>query len=1314
MARRYIKHWLGLIVWLVLSQQGVAQVVPNGLGTQVERNGRTIDIRGGSRAGNNLFHSFSLFNVQGGEIANFWSQADIRNILARVTGGSISYINGLIQVLGGQSNLFLMNPAGFIFGPNASLNVPAAFIATTARQVNFPGGTFDMHTTDVQRLVGNPVGLGDFGSGRMELNEAILKAQGQLALLGGQGGVRLQDAKLYSDAGITITAKANGLVEIRHKDYLLGFEVRPEQLLQAKTLADVFAKGSQLSAPTVQLAGEQVSLHGTRIQGQQVAARGTQSLVVDKQSSIVTGGSGQVTLIAKNTGFAGQIINPGGFVEVSGTEQLRFTGRVQAETLLIDPANLWVIEDIYVTPGGVSVLTVDALIGQLQSGNVILSATNEIKFPFAPNPIDLGTVPAGRSLTLKDATTITVERGVVNANFLNLTIDAGNQANVRLVDAHSLNLGGGNLTINAPNVFLQFASLGQIETGNNNVSVGFNNSVAGLGNRVYGTNNTVDGSSNNNRIIGSNNALTVSSSGNIVLGNQNTFNNSGGNTVGGDSNTLGSANNNSVYGNTNNLSGANSNFVQGSSNILTGASNNNVVGYSNTLVSSNLNTVTGIGNTFNVSNQNTLQGDANSLTNSNNNTLIGNNNQVTLSAGSNITGNSNTIDTVSFLTVVGERNNIQNDNGSVVVGINNVLNNTSSSNVYGVDNQATGSGSVLRGVRLDVSGNSNQVEGVSLIVTGNNNQLAGSVNVRVHGNDNRTTNAGNFELIGNNNEYRNIVFPVFQTDIVDNFTGTGPSLPNYVLGPWVVTGVGNVGIGSGTVNGDNNRFFGLGLTISSNNSYVYSGNLPLTITENDTYASDGGRFSGPNAGNVRFGVWEISSGTPSGLVTPPSGLPPILSVPTGSFASSGVIYDQGTPSLSSLPVRGSGGSSQNGGTTSSNQLPPPRDFELNRRPLPLLEVKAPLTDFQKLASVDAQFAQEFLLDGLEPQNNLSLSQMQDVLEEAARRGRGRGALLYWWFEQEQLRIGLVLPKGPGKRAHVKETGVTRERVQAVVKQFHDFIQQVRHRDSQRYREPGRQLYEWLVGPFAEILNQERIDVLLIVPDRGLRSLAYRALWDGQRHLVEMYRLAQIPSVQLVDVSLDASASQWWVMGASDFAGRHPRLPGVEAELDGIVKLLNARERRNQAFTYPAFVQVWRQRSGVISLHLATHAQFSSVERWLAFYERTVPFEEIQQQLRGQGLTELTVLSACRTALGDARAELGFAGLAIRLGTKRVIASLWSVPDEPTVVLMLTFYQRLRQDPIAAAAEQWRQAQIIMSQSHPPYVWAGFNFVGNPW
>jgi filamentous hemagglutinin family protein len=128
--------------YLVVSFPVCAQdVTPDGTtATDVKSpDGQNFDIGGGDRAGGNLFHSFGNFGVPTGGSANFLNSADISNIISRVTGGSITSIDGLIRA-NGSANLFLINPAGVIFGPNASLSIGGSFLGSTADSVLFNDG----------------------------------------------------------------------------------------------------------------------------------------------------------------------------------------------------------------------------------------------------------------------------------------------------------------------------------------------------------------------------------------------------------------------------------------------------------------------------------------------------------------------------------------------------------------------------------------------------------------------------------------------------------------------------------------------------------------------------------------------------------------------------------------------------------------------------------------------------------------------------------------------------------------------------------------------------------------------------------------------------------------------------------------------------------------------------------------------------------------------------------------------------------------------------------------------------------------------
>ncbi len=190
----------------------------DGANTVVTPNSNQVDISGGQLSSDraNLYHSFTQFGLSSEQIANFLSNPDIRNILARVTGGDASVINGLIQVSGGNSNLFLMNPAGIVFGVNASLNVPAAFTATTATGIGIDSNWFA--ATGAQNyasLVGTPNTFAFTNS----LNGSIINT-GNLSVNQGQnltllGGTVVSNGKLAAPGGLITVAAVPGTSNVR-------------------------------------------------------------------------------------------------------------------------------------------------------------------------------------------------------------------------------------------------------------------------------------------------------------------------------------------------------------------------------------------------------------------------------------------------------------------------------------------------------------------------------------------------------------------------------------------------------------------------------------------------------------------------------------------------------------------------------------------------------------------------------------------------------------------------------------------------------------------------------------------------------------------------------------------------------------------------------------------------------------------------------------------------------------------------------------------------------------------------------------------
>ena len=172
-------------------------VVPNddGIGTVVTKDGSQFNIEQGTLSSDrtNQFHSFESFSLSTTDSANFISPTDVQNIFARINGTNPSVIDGLLQITdsGSDPNLYLINPTGILLGPNASLNLPASFTATTAHQIGFEQGWLDAKGTEaIDAISGPPTGdflftLSDPDSGAI-VNEADLAvhADENIALIG--------------------------------------------------------------------------------------------------------------------------------------------------------------------------------------------------------------------------------------------------------------------------------------------------------------------------------------------------------------------------------------------------------------------------------------------------------------------------------------------------------------------------------------------------------------------------------------------------------------------------------------------------------------------------------------------------------------------------------------------------------------------------------------------------------------------------------------------------------------------------------------------------------------------------------------------------------------------------------------------------------------------------------------------------------------------------------------------------------------------------------------------------------------------------
>ncbi|MEH2378222.1 MAG: filamentous hemagglutinin N-terminal domain-containing protein [Nostoc sp.] len=297
----------------------------------------TDQIDGGAVRGTNLFHSFEQFSVSAGRTAYFNNARDIQNIISRVTGNSISNIDGILKA-NGAANLFLINPNGIVFGSNASLNIGGSFVGSTASSLNFADGTkFSATSPQTTPLltVSVPIGL-QFGTTAAPIrNQSQAEPDGAVNLFGQGVGLQVQQGKTLALIGgdITldggnITAKDgsvqlgsvadNSLVSLSptNQGWAFGYEGVPNfqniELIKSSQISSTIDTHGD-SGGNIQMQGRNIRIAGSFLvlvyplqdqSGGNVTLNASDSVVVEQDAqlftqSFSTGGSGNINITTK-------------------------------------------------------------------------------------------------------------------------------------------------------------------------------------------------------------------------------------------------------------------------------------------------------------------------------------------------------------------------------------------------------------------------------------------------------------------------------------------------------------------------------------------------------------------------------------------------------------------------------------------------------------------------------------------------------------------------------------------------------------------------------------------------------------------------------------------------------------------------------------------------------------------------------------------------------------------------------------------------------------------------------------------------------
>jgi filamentous hemagglutinin family protein len=460
----------------VANGQSPPPITASGLNTQISGpiavGGKIqFNITGGTRpgGGTNLFHSFGQFNVPNNNIANFFNETSLptSNILARVTGTNgnnptLSSILGTIQTTGfGNANLFLMNPAGFLFGPNATVNVGGMVAFTSAdylRLTELDGsnaGIFHADPAKASVLTSAPVAaFGFLGS-----NPGTITVQGSqltvadgtgISLIGGnitiQSGTlddgTVQPAQLTARAGQINLASVASPGEILHPSLLTAPNINGESFTSfgAISLTDsatLDVSGNQ--AGTVVIRGGQLQISNSTISADTGEVDGAQigvDISLSGALSIANDFAPAITARTSGAGNAGEIHIVSGSLEATSNP-----GEPDIPLALIDShtsgtgrgGNVTITTgDLLASTGGAFFIDSGSA-GQGRGGNVTISGTN---VHLQDALIATGDLRFGQFVGLD-----------VSGDAGNLSIKAENLKVETTLSTDALNGRGGNITL---------------------------------------------------------------------------------------------------------------------------------------------------------------------------------------------------------------------------------------------------------------------------------------------------------------------------------------------------------------------------------------------------------------------------------------------------------------------------------------------------------------------------------------------------------------------------------------------------------------------------------------------------------------------------------------------------------------------------------------------------------------------------------------------------------------------------------------------------------------------------------------------------
>ncbi len=368
--------------------------------------------------------------------------------------------------------------------------------------------------------------------------------------------------------------------------------------------------------------------------------------------------------------------------------------------------------------------------------------------------------------------------------------------------------------------------------------------------------------------------------------------------------------------------------------------------------------------------------------------------------------------------------------------------------------------------------------------------------------------------------------------------------------------------------------------------------------------------------------------------------------------------------------------------------------------------------------------ESYLIEARDAVELLKVYELQDYFQDdcvdAARSPSTRldrvsetAAVIYAIFLRDRAELLVNLPDGL-KRFSV-QVGVD-----TITEEIRNFRKKLEKRTTHEYLPHAQKLYDWLLRPLEGDLESKNIDTLVFVPDGQLRTIPMAALHDGNQFLINKYALAITPGIYLADPRpIKRENIRVLTVGLTEPVQGFPPLPYISSELQTIQDLYEGKLFLNNDFLISNIEDALKEEKFDI-LHIASHGQFENdIEKtFILAFDDKLTMDRLDKyvgllQFRDYPL-ELLTLSACDTAIGDDRAALGLAGVAIKAGARSAIATLWHINDLASSTLIGEFYKQLR-NPSVSRALALQRAQLNMLNDrrfkHPGY-WSPFLLINN--